>query len=73
MVSILKKSSQNKLKKEYRAIDWTLKRSCGSIIIDHYPIITSILKIAYIISVTKILPERDGSAIHRIKTNNKVL
>ena len=48
-----------------------LKQICGDNNFDEYPIINSIAKIAFIITVSNAWPERGGSTIKRIKTNKK--
>ena len=48
-----------------------MKQICGDNNFDEYPIINSIAKIAFIITVSNAWPERGGSTIKRIKTNKK--
>ena len=48
-----------------------LKQICGDNNFDEYPIINSIAKIAFIITVSNAWPERGGSTIKRIKTTKK--
>ena len=61
--------SRNKLKPDINGTEWLLKQICGVSNIDEYPIITSIVKTAFITLVSSAWPERGGSSIKRTEAN----
>ena len=61
--------SRNKLKPDINGTEWLLKQICGVNNIDEYPIITSIVKTAFITLASSAWPERGGSSIKRTEAN----
>ena len=70
-ISLKENLSHNNLKQQSTATEWALKQICASVNCDKFPTICSLAKIDFIIPVSNAWPERDGSAIKRIKNNKR--